>query len=205
MLHKRWPTTAATDKPGNPATRPTKVGESFDIRYDRESRIRKESKGLSLISTNMKIAGDHVVSKTLNVILPLVGIGLMLAYDYCDTSCVYLRGSFFGIDLKWVGIIYMGILLLSALRWKDCASPLPGHLRTVLMSAAVGVEFYLIGWQVAKDTYCPFCLAFSACIFILFGINYRSMNRWIMVASVFAGLLGFTLFFDGQVGPRFDL
>jgi hypothetical protein len=154
---------------------------------------------------DLKIAGNHIITKSLNVLLPLIGISLMLVYEYCDTSCSYLKGSFLGIDLKWVGVIYMVMLFLGAFVGGVSSATLVTHARTILISAAVGVELFLVGWQIVKDTYCPFCLAFSACIFILFGINYSTMNRWIMVASVLAGLLGFTLFFEGQVGPRFDL
>jgi len=157
------------------------------------------------LSTGLKIAGNHLIINGLNVLLPLVGIGLMLVYEYCDTSCSYLKGSFLGIDLKWVGVIYMGILFLSAFVGGWSSLPLVGHMRTILISAAVGVEFFLIGFQVVQAAYCPFCLAFSVCIFILFGINFRLMNKWIMVASVLAGLLGFTVFFEGKVVPRFDL
>ena len=161
--------------------------------------------GANLLSMDLKVAGNHVITKSLNVLLPLIGIMLMLVYEYCDTSCSYLKGSFLGIDLKWVGVIYMALLFISAfITGESIATPVV-HLRTILISAAVGVEFFLIGFQVIKDTYCPFCLAFSVCIFILFGINFSGMNRWIMAASILAGLLGFTLFFEGQVGPRFDL
>ena len=160
---------------------------------------------MNLLSMDLKVAGNHVVIKTLNVLLPLIGIGLMLVYEYCDTSCSYLKGSFLGIDLKWVGVIYMGILFLSAFVGGGPSATLVTHVRTILISAAVGVEFFLIGFQVVKDTYCPFCLAFSVCIFVLFGTNFGSMNKWIMAASVLAGLLGFTVFFEGQIGPRFDL
>ena len=160
---------------------------------------------MNLLSMDLKIAGNHVVTKGLNVLLPLIGIGLMLVYENCDTSCSYLKGSFLGIDLKWVGVIYMSILFISAFFAEESSALLTVHLRTILISAAVGVEFFLIGFQVVKDTYCPFCLAFSACVFILFGINYKSMNKWVMAASVLAGLLGFTVFFEGQVVPRFDL
>jgi hypothetical protein len=160
---------------------------------------------MSVLSLNLKVAGNHVITKSLNVLLPLIGIGLMLVYEYCDTSCSYLKGSFLGIDLKWVGVIYMGILFLSAFVGGRSSATLAAHGRSILISAAVGVELFLVGWQIVKDTYCPFCLAFSVCIFTVFAINYKSMNRWIMVASIVAGLLGFTLFFEGQVGPRFDL
>jgi hypothetical protein len=154
---------------------------------------------------DLKVIGTHIIVKALNVLLPLIGIGLMLVYEYCDTSCTYLKGSLVGIDLKWLGITYMVVLFLSAFYFKGSAASTMGHTRTILISAAAGVEFFLIGFQVAKDTYCPFCLAFSACIFILFLINFTSMNKRLMIASVVAGLLGFILFFEGQVSPTFDL
>lgn len=129
----------------------------------------------------------------------------MLVYEYCNTSCSYLKGSFLGLDLKWVGIIYMAILLFNTVFGEECLAPQARHLRTIMLSAAVGVEFFLIGFQVIHSIYCPFCLAFSACIFVLFGINFTSMNKWVVVASVLAGFLGITFFFEGQVIPVFDL
>jgi len=153
----------------------------------------------------LKIIGDIIITKALNILLPLVGIGLMLVYEYCDTSCTYLKGSFAGIDLKWLGIMYMIILFLTAFCFKDSATPAMGHVRTILISAAVGAEFFLIGFQVVKNTYCPFCLAFSGCIFVLFGINFTSMNKGLMIVSILAGLIGFTIFFEGQTRPMFDL
>lgn len=154
---------------------------------------------------DLKIAGNHVIAKCFNVVLPIIGITLMLMYEYCDTSCSYLKGSFLGTDLRWVGVIYMAMLFLSTFAGAKLFAIPVAHVRTSLISAAVGVEFFLIGFQIVNDTYCTLCLAFSACIFVLFGINLGSMNRWIMASSVFAGLLGFALFFEGQAGPRFDL
>jgi len=154
---------------------------------------------------DMKVAGNHIISKILNIVLPLIGITLMLVYEYCDTSCLYLKGTFMGIDLKWVGIIYMIVLFASTFSVRGSFDKMAVHFRTILISAAVGVEFFLIGWQIVKNTYCPFCLAFSACVFILFGINFTSMNKKLMVVSILVALLGFTLFFEGQVGPRYNL
>jgi hypothetical protein len=154
---------------------------------------------------NMKIAGNHIITKILNIVLPLIGIALMLAYEYCDTSCLYLKGAFMGIDLKWVGIVYMIILFASTFSVRGSFVQMAAHFRTILISAATGVEFFLIGWQIANNTYCPFCLAFSACVFIVFGINVTSMNKKLMIVSILAAFLGFTLFFEGQVGPRYDL
>ncbi len=160
---------------------------------------------MNMLFVDMKIAGNHIFTKILNIILPLTGIALMLVYEYCETSCLYLKGTFMGIDLKWVGIIYMIALLSSTFSLRGSFVQIVTHFRTVLISAAVGVEFFLIGWQIVNDTYCPFCFAFSACIFILFGINFKTMNRKLVIASIAAALVGFTLFFQGQTVPRYDL
>ena len=154
---------------------------------------------------NLKVFGNQIITKILNLVLPLIGICLMLVYEYCDTSCTYLKGSFIGIDLKWLGVIYMAVLFLSAFYFKDFIASAMVYMRTILISAAVGVEFFLIGFQIVKDTYCPFCLAFSVCIFILLGINFTSMNKRLMFISILAGLIGFMFFFEGQVSPTFDL
>jgi len=50
----------------------------------------------------------------LTVILAFIGIGLMIFYTICDTSCSYLRGDLFGIDLKYVGVGYMLALIVLA-------------------------------------------------------------------------------------------
>jgi hypothetical protein len=153
----------------------------------------------------MRVAGNHIITRSLNITLPLVGIALMVFYEYCDTSCSYLKGTFLGIDLKNVGIVYMVVLFLSAFAGQERYVRYAVPIRTFLISAAAGVEFFLIGFQILKNTYCPFCLAFSACVFILFGISFPSMHKKLMIASMAAGLLGFGLFFEGQVGPRFNL
>ena len=160
---------------------------------------------MNMLCMDMKVAGNNIITKILNIVFPLIGIALMLSYEYCNTSCSYLKGTFMGVDLKWVGIIYMIVLFASTFSLRGSFARIADHFRTILISAAVGVELFLIGWQVVKNTYCPFCLAFSACIFILFCINFTSMNRKLVIISIAGALLGFALFFEGQTGPRYDL
>ncbi|OPY78861.1 MAG: hypothetical protein A4E65_02094 [Syntrophorhabdus sp. PtaU1.Bin153] len=160
---------------------------------------------MSILPLKRTAAGRDAIAKVLNLILPLIGVALMIAYEYCDTSCSYLKGSFFGLDLKWVGIIFMAILFFNIVFAGEPPASQVRHVRTIMISAAVGVEFFLIGFQVVHNIYCPFCLGFSACIFVLFGINFTSMNKWIALVSVLVGLLGIALFFEGQAVPVFDL
>jgi len=79
----------------------------------------------------------------------------MAYYDYCDTTCSYLQGDIFGIDLKWVGIAYMTVIIA-------CAVFQQTSFVRALLAAGLGVEVHLYAFQIQNDVYCPFCLAFSA-------------------------------------------
>lgn len=107
-------------------------------------------------------------------ILALIGIGLMVFYTICDTSCSYLRGDLFGIDLKYVGVGYMVVLiLLSFLKQAD--------LIRMLVAAGIGVEVFLISFQVSENVFCPFCLTFGILVILMYFINYERsgmMNSW---------------------------
>jgi hypothetical protein len=153
----------------------------------------------------MKVAGNNIFAKTLNIVLPLAGISFMVMYACCVTSCSHIKGAFLGIDLKWVGIIYMTVLFSSTFAVQEPFGKIIIHIRTALISMAAGVELYLIGFQVLKDIYCPFCLAFGACVFVLFGVNYTLMNKRLMLMSAAIALLGFTLCFEGRTRTYFDL
>ncbi|MCX5805412.1 MAG: hypothetical protein NT010_04990 [Proteobacteria bacterium] len=160
---------------------------------------------MNMLCIDMKVAGNHIITKILNIVLPLAGIAFMLFYEYCNTSCLYLNGTFIGINLKWVGIIYMIVLFASTFSLWGSLAQMAVHFRTVLISAAVGVEFFLISWQIVKGTYCPFCLAFSACIFLLFAANFSLMNKKLVIVSLIVGFAGFALFFEGSLSPVYTL
>ncbi len=100
------------------------------------------------------------------IILALAGIGLMGFYTLCDTSCTYLQGDIFGIDLKYIGIGYMlAIIILSAIRQM-------AYVRAFL-AMGIGIEIYLIAYQFAEEVFCPFCLSFAAIVMIAFALNYE--------------------------------
>ncbi len=105
------------------------------------------------------------------IVLSLAGIGIMAYYDYCDTTCSYLQGDIFGIDLKWVGIAYMAAIIVFAVLNQ---SP---FVRTML-AGGLGVEVHLYAFQVQNDVYCPFCLAFSVMLILSFIINYEIPSAW---------------------------
>ncbi|MFA5182292.1 MAG: hypothetical protein WC405_13310 [Syntrophales bacterium] len=141
--------------------------------------------------------------KIVNLISPIIGIGLMVFYEVCDTSCSSLRGTFGGVDLKYVGITFMAVLLTLNLRPLSRYVIPVGHLRTMMLSGALGGEILLVRFQIVHNTYCPFCLAFGLCVLILFAANIPKMNKYLALGALLAGLGAFALFFEGSVLPLY--
>src|SRR5512137_1105109 len=132
----------------------------------------------------------------INILLALAGIALVFVYTYCGDSCSYLKGSIFGIDLKYMGVLFMGTLVaLGLFGLRD--------YRLLLLSAGVGAEVFLIGFQVQNDVFCPYCLSFGAVLLLLFAINLDWSKRKLVGLFALGGLLFFMVFFDGSVTPAF--
>ncbi|MBM4271602.1 MAG: hypothetical protein FJ139_05515 [Deltaproteobacteria bacterium] len=99
------------------------------------------------------------------ILLAVLGIGIIVFYALCDTSCVYLEGDILGLDMKYIGTGYMlAIILFAAFRKND-------YVRALLASG-IGVEVYLIFFQFREEVFCPFCLAFAATLIAAFILNY---------------------------------
>lgn len=141
--------------------------------------------------------------RLINITLPVIGIGLMIFYEICDTSCSYLRGTFLGVDLKIVGILFMAVLLALALPPASRYTLPVNYLRTMMLSSAVGGEILLIHFQIVHDTFCPFCLAFGLCVLILFAANLLRMKRVVATAFFVIGIGMFALYFKGSVLPLY--
>ncbi len=132
----------------------------------------------------------------LNILLALAGIALVFVYATCGDSCSYLQGSIFGIDLKVLGVLFMGTLVaLSLFGLRE--------YRLLLLSAGVGAEVFLIGFQVQHDVFCPYCLTFGAVLLLLFAINLDWSKRRLVGVFAALGLLTFVAFFNGSVTPSF--
>jgi len=118
--------------------------------------------------------------RVLTILLAVAGIGLMVFYSTCDfAACSYLQGDIWGVDLKIIGIVYMiSILLLVLLKQSD--------LMRILLSGGIGVEAYLVAFQIREDVFCPFCLAFAVLVVTAFIANYRPpaagnpWRRWLL-------------------------
>jgi uncharacterized membrane protein len=141
--------------------------------------------------------------KILNIILPVVGMGVMIYYQICDTICANISGSFLGIDLKIIGILFMAVLLILNIPAVSSYKTPVDHLRTMMLAGAMGGEVILVRFQVVNDAFCPFCLVFGLCLLLLFAVNVRSMNRYLAGACFLAGIGAFALFFKGSVLPLY--
>jgi len=144
------------------------------------------------------------ILKIINLLFPAIAIGLMIFYEVCDTSCSYLKGTFAGLDMKYVGIIFMAVLFAVSLGNAHRFEPHINHLRTIMLSGAVGGEVLLVRFQIVHDVYCPFCLAFGLCILVLFFSNFMKMNKYLTVIFFMAGIGAFALFFQGSVSPLYN-
>jgi len=132
----------------------------------------------------------------LTVLLALAGIGITLAYIYCYGACSSLRGDVLGIDLKYMGIFFMGAILILALlkRFLLCL---------LLFAFGAGGELFLIGYQIRSGIYCPYCLAFAATVFLGLAVNFERTRKTLAALAAAAGLLFFLLFFSGAAAPAY--
>jgi uncharacterized membrane protein len=140
--------------------------------------------------------------KFINIAVPILGIGLMVLYESCDTSCSYLKGTFLGIDLKMIGILFMAVALALNITLIE-RSTLVNRLRTAMFAGALGGETLLVRFQVVNDTYCPFCMAFGACILLLFGANFMRMEKYLALGAFISGIAAFAFLFKGSILPLY--
>ncbi len=134
----------------------------------------------------------------INIIFACAAIALEIYYSICAGACSYLKGDIAGIDLEYIGIAYMASIMLLSILKKDI-------LLLVLLSAGVGIEFYLIGFQIWYNTYCPYCLAFAAIVFILFLLNAQRNRKALSIVAMGLALILFSIFFKGSVVPSYVL
>jgi len=110
----------------------------------------------------------------MNICLSTIGIAIIIFYSFCDTSCSYLQGDIFGVDLKYIGIGYMmSIIAFSLFKQME-------FIR-ILLAVGIGVEIYLIAFQFIEDVFCPYCMAFAMTIILTFIINFERLqpeNSW---------------------------
>jgi len=130
----------------------------------------------------------------INIILSLIGVGIILLYRICGETCSYLGGSIFSIELEYLGILYMGLLILFTLLRKSSAF-------LFLLSFGLGAEIYLFGFQISNFVQCYYCFGFGAVIVTLFLLNLNMAKKVFIGVSLILGLILFSIFFQGGVTP----
>jgi thiol:disulfide interchange protein DsbA len=121
-------------------------------------------------------------------------MGIEFYYSICGGSCSYLRGDIFGIGLQYIGIAFMVVVIILSIIKKDL-------LLLALLSAGVGVEIYLVGFQIWHSSYCVYCLIFGGVLVVQFFLNVdREKNKTIFTVMA-AALLIFPIVFHGSVTP----
>ena len=129
-----------------------------------------------------------------NIVLALIAVGIEVYYSVCGGSCSYISGNLLGINLEYVGIAFMALIILLSILKKDL-------LLILALSTGVGVELYLIGFQVWYDTYCPYCLAFGGVLMVMFFLNMRKNEIKRAIICMAASLILFAIFFKGSATP----
>ena len=94
--------------------------------------------------------------------------------------------------LDYIGLFYMGALIISHLLRKEL-------IFLSLLSAGIGAELYLVGFQLIKGVYCYYCLAFGAILILLFLFNFERSKKIIITVSLVIGFIFFSLLFEGSV------
>jgi uncharacterized membrane protein len=128
----------------------------------------------------------------INAVLSAIAIGIIVFYSICGNSCAYLKGNILGIELQYIGIAYMAVIILLNLFKNDL-------LIVVCLAAGIGVELYLIGFQVLNDKYCPYCLVFAAIVIVQFVSNFSWSKKWFALSSMILGFALFGLLFESSV------
>jgi hypothetical protein len=139
----------------------------------------------------------YVKRYALNIILLLAGVGVVILYTICGEACTYLQGGLFGIDLQYLGIAYVVVLIMFNILKQD-------SVILTLLSAGIGVEFFLVGYQIVHNTYCPYCLVFAAIIVVQFLYNMDVSKKLLILIFMALGFFVFFIFFKGSVFPVYS-
>lgn len=135
---------------------------------------------------------------TVNIIFLLVGVGVVIFYALCGDACAYLQGGILGIDLKYLGLVFVAALILFNILKRDL--PI-----LMLLSAGMGAEVFLIGYQVVHNTYCPYCLVFAMIVVAQFLFNMDRSRKLLVLVCMALGFSGFLILFKGSAFPVYSM
>lgn len=136
----------------------------------------------------LRFVSDH--RRVINIGLALLGLIDIVLYYYCGSTCLYLAGTVLGIDLKlWgVALLWLFTMLVLFRQHTFCC---------LLVSAGLGGEIFLVGYQILHRTYCPYCLILALIIAVLFVVNLDKKKITLTMLSVILGFVFLLAFFQG--------
>ncbi len=129
-----------------------------------------------------------------NVVLPLIVLADMVLYNFCLSTCSFLKGDLLGIDMKYVGLIIPLPLIALALVKQDL-------LYFAAVSFGLGGEVKLVSFQLASKVFCPYCLTAAAIIVLLLILNFRRSRAILAACCLVIGFLFFQFFFHATAVP----
>ena len=132
--------------------------------------------------------------RIVNIVLPLIVLGDMVLYNFCFSTCSFLKGDILGIDMKYVGLIIPLPLIALAFLKADL-------LYLAAISFGAGGEIRLVAFQLASKVYCPYCLTAGAIIVFLFLFNLRQSRLILAVFCLLIGYLFFQAFLRASTAP----
>jgi len=132
--------------------------------------------------------------RIVNILLPLIVLGDMVLYNFCFSTCSFLKGDILGIDMKYVGLIIPLPLIALAFLKADL-------LYLAAISFGAGGEIRLVAFQLASKVYCPYCLTAGAIIVFLFLFNLRRSRLILAVCCLLIGYLIFQAFLRASTVP----
>jgi thiol:disulfide interchange protein DsbA len=132
----------------------------------------------------------------INLIISFLGIGVIFLYDICGEGCSYLRGSIFSIDLKYIGLFYIGLLIIFNLMKRST-------VLLVLLSFGLGAEIYLLFFQIKNEIICYYCISFGAVILTLFLLNFDMSKKVFICISLIVGFIFFSIFLKSNITPLY--
>jgi thiol:disulfide interchange protein DsbA len=136
------------------------------------------------------------IRRLISLALLVVGFGSIILYLKCADSCSGVSGTLAGLDLNLVGIFYLGAVSFCIVRVWDLAA-------WWMLAAGVGAEFYLVGYQVRTDEYCPFCLTFGGVVVALFLVNFKKNRFRSLLVATPLGFLFLLLSFAAAPVPGY--
>lgn len=138
----------------------------------------------------------NVRKRILTIALALAGIAAVVFYTWCTDACGRVAGTMAGVGLHWLGLGFMaGVAVSALLRLQG--------LVFVLASLGVGVEAFLVGYQVSTGEYCVWCLLFAAAVLLLFAINFERRRLRLLLVAAVSGFVAVFFGFASNPIPAF--